>query len=296
MSAPAAAGDLAADRSVRAGDGRDDAPLPGAGRLLAAAGQRQRHRPRRCARSPRSCTEAHPEVHRRCGDPRPHRGLQALAGRPARADGPRLTVEHPGAPAGHPAHVLPPASTSGTGRTGPSASRSCSATCPARTSRCPRRSTTRPPPSSCAPPRPSPGCWSASSARCCCAPACGSASSSPCKPTRSCRSAPGTGCTSRSASSTTTATCRCTRTWSTLISDYRGRHVHRGQPAAAAAGERQADRPPRRHPLPEQGRRGRRDRARPPAPDAPHPRHPGDQPGHVTGGDRRAARAPLAWT
>jgi site-specific recombinase XerC len=35
----------------------------------------------------------------------------------------------------------------------------------------------------------------------------------PCAPAPSCRSAPGRGCTSRSASSARTATCRCTRTW-----------------------------------------------------------------------------------
>jgi hypothetical protein len=30
---------------------------------------------------------------------------------------------------------------------------------------------------------------------------------------------------SRSANSTTTATCRCTRTWSSVINDHRSRHV-----------------------------------------------------------------------
>ena len=54
----------------------------------------------------------------------------------------------------------------------------------------------------------------ASPSRCCCAPGCGSANTPACAPTRSCSSAPGPGCMSRSASSTRTATCRCTRSWS----------------------------------------------------------------------------------
>ena len=46
------------------------------------------------------------------------------------------------------------------------------------------------------------------------APGCGSANSPACPPALSCSSVPGTGCTSRSASSARTATCRCTHTWS----------------------------------------------------------------------------------
>ena len=57
------------------------------------------------------------------------------------------------------------------------------------------------------------GCWSASPSRCCCAPGCGSASSPPCPPTPWSTSVPHPGCTSRSASSARTATCRCIRSW-----------------------------------------------------------------------------------
>ena len=63
-----------------------DAPLPGADRLRAAPGQRQQRRPGAALvrRVPgRDRTRGH---QRRAGHPPPHRGLQALAGRPARAE------------------------------------------------------------------------------------------------------------------------------------------------------------------------------------------------------------------
>ena len=64
------------------------------------------------------------------------------------------------------------------------------------------------------------------------------------------------------------------------------------QPAAAAAGERPAAGPARRHPLHQQGRRRRRAAPHPPPPAPAHPGHPGDQPRHEPGGDRRDARPP----
>ena len=168
-----------------------------------------------CGRSPRSWSSRHPrspavaDVSRR-----PHRGLQALAGRPAR----------PAQPAAHPGH---PART-GWARCGCSSSASSEwgwpdapARVPILPGDLPRQD--HPLPKALDDPAAAkllraaqnhPACWSGSSWKCCCAPDYGSASSPPCQPTRSCSSAPRTGCTSRSASCTTTATCRCTRTWS----------------------------------------------------------------------------------
>ncbi len=76
----------------------------------------------------------------------------------------------------------------------------------------PRRSTT-PPPQSCSALRTTTTVsWSGSPSRCCSALACGSVSSRRCRRTLLSRSAPAPGCTSRSASSARTATCRCTLT------------------------------------------------------------------------------------
>ena len=132
----------------------------------------------RCAPSPRSWPQTAPEVtSTRAGHPPPHRGLQALARGPARAEQAAADPGHHRAPARHAADVLRPDRRMGLGR-----SPAPGADVPRRpappgppAAQGPRRR--RPPRSCCAPPRTTRGCWSASPWRCCCAPGCGSGSS-----------------------------------------------------------------------------------------------------------------------
>ena len=88
-----------------------------ADRLRPAAGQRQRRRPGAARPSPRFLVETAPEVTSiAAGHPPPHRGLQALAGRPARAEQGPAHHRDPGAPARHAADVLRPHRRVGLGR------------------------------------------------------------------------------------------------------------------------------------------------------------------------------------
>ena len=221
VSAPRAAGDLAADRSGRPSMAATMRRYLRAARLLAAPGQRRARRPGAAAvrRLPVD------QPHRRRGVAAISRGHIEdykvwLAARPGR-DGPRVSDEHPRQRLGM-LRMFFERIIDWDWPDAPTRIPILLGDLPRRTSRCPRPSTTRPPPSSCAPPQNQPRLLvRRRRAKCSPAPACASASSATCTPTRSCRSATGTGCASRSASCTTTATSRCTRTWSTLLADYR---------------------------------------------------------------------------
>src|SRR5215831_7392278 len=104
------------------GHHRADAPLPGADRLRAAAGQRGEHRPD-VAVLCRIPGRGRPRPHRPGPDhPRACRGVQALAGGPARAEQAGRDPGHDRAPARHAADVLHPYRRMGLGRrTGPGA-------------------------------------------------------------------------------------------------------------------------------------------------------------------------------
>ena len=205
-------------------------------------------------------TDQHRRRRRRRDHPQPHRGLQGVARRPARharrrrwrknTQRQRLRMirifferiiewDWPDAPGRNPIlarrHPTPP-------RTA------------AEVPRRPRRR-----PAHGRRPRPPRSRATGSSSRCSPAPGCAPASCATSPPTPSPRSATPTGCASRSASSATTATSRCTPTSSTLLAEWtaanadhirRQRRLHRRPPRPARPTHRAPHRRPRRHAAP----------------------------------------------
>ena len=237
--------------------------------------------------------QAAPEVtSHRAGHPPPHRGLQALAGRPPRAEQAAADRRAPSSTGSARCGCSSSASTNGAGTRPRPGCRCSPATCPARTTRCPRRSMTPAPPSCCAPRRTTSGCWSASRWRCCCAPGCGSASTPRCAPTPWCRSAPGPWLHVPVGKLREDRYLPLHPHLVALIDDYRARHV---DPANPLLLPRENGKPADRHAVTrddQQGRRRRRAAPHPPPPAPPHAGHPGHQPRHEPGGDRRDARPP----